>query len=119
MNDNAVFTVGNGLASVRPVSLVHDNGFWDGSADGGSNGHTIDSEIRVDSAFVLPASRPVSRLSCVGDWLAQSPRANEFDHFDVDQFWVEGESPLKCSQGSQNAFGWGGTPSATGDAWCF
>ena len=119
MNDFAVITVGMGLASVQPVSPALDGGFWDVSADGGSNGHAIDTEYRFDAAFVLPASRPLSRPSSVGDWLAQSPRADQLDHFDADLFWAEGESPSTRSFATQNAFGWGATPRAAADAWRF
>jgi hypothetical protein len=119
VNYNAVFTVGKDLASVQSVLPVPGGGYWSGSADGGSNGHAIDADNRFDCAFVLPASRTVSRSSCVGDWLAQSPRADELDHFDVDQFWAEGESPLMRSFGSHSTVGWGGTPKSTSDAWGF
>jgi hypothetical protein len=92
----------------------------DESSDGVPNGHRIITEYRYDSAFVLPVSLPLSRLACVDEWLAQSPRVAESTVFDVEAFWAAEASPKTHSFGSSDCFGWAESPRAScDDVWRF
>jgi hypothetical protein len=92
----------------------------DESSDGVPNGYIISTEHRYDSAFAPPVSRSLSRLACVDEWLAHSPRVVESTVFDVEAFWAAGSSPKTHSFGSSDCFGWAESPRAScDDIWRF
>jgi hypothetical protein len=103
---------------LQPPSPACGREYWYESADGGMDGPVIDTENRFDSAFVLPASHAVSRVVCVDEWLAQSPRVIDSITFDVDQFF-EREEETSSSSARQTFSELSATPKSGNDSWCF